>query len=181
MPVWYNDHIFLSSSQIWFCSANISVHWSSLYKDQLFEIEECSFISTSFCMFNFDYASICNIKCINCKAYHVHTWPSEKEIHLPTIKSVCRSWDEVFTNIAFLIKQVVSEILNFLVSQVEREAAKSEVQKWHSAFQNIPAVPAGTNPGCWIKCFSLQLFLKLDQSKLMHFKYRSCFGCFLSQ
>ncbi|BAS97763.1 FKBP12-interacting protein of 37 kDa [Oryza sativa Japonica Group] len=35
---------------------------------------------------------------------------------------------------------------NLASCQVEREAAKSEVQKWHSAFQNIPAVPAGTNP-----------------------------------
>jgi pre-mRNA-splicing regulator WTAP len=32
-------------------------------------------------------------------------------------------------------------------SQVELEAAKSEIQKWHSAFQNISAVPSGTNPG----------------------------------
>ncbi|KAL6634396.1 hypothetical protein ACP70R_027067 [Stipagrostis hirtigluma subsp. patula] len=31
-------------------------------------------------------------------------------------------------------------------ASVELEAAKSEIQKWHSAFQNIPAVPAGTNP-----------------------------------
>ncbi|KAL6864714.1 hypothetical protein ACP4OV_015865 [Aristida adscensionis] len=30
--------------------------------------------------------------------------------------------------------------------RVELEAAKSEIQKWHAAFQNIPAVPAGTNP-----------------------------------
>ncbi|KAF0903368.1 hypothetical protein E2562_026917 [Oryza meyeriana var. granulata] len=35
---------------------------------------------------------------------------------------------------------------NLASCQVELEAAKSEVQKWHSAFQNIPAVPAGTNP-----------------------------------
>ncbi|CAN6298329.1 unnamed protein product [Urochloa humidicola] len=31
-------------------------------------------------------------------------------------------------------------------SQVELEAAKSEIEKWRSAFQNIPAVPSGTNP-----------------------------------
>jgi len=30
---------------------------------------------------------------------------------------------------------------------VELEAAKSEVQKWHSAFQNESFIPAGTNPG----------------------------------
>ncbi|KAL5223682.1 hypothetical protein ABZP36_010321 [Zizania latifolia] len=35
---------------------------------------------------------------------------------------------------------------NLASCQLELEAAKSEVQKWHSAFQNIPAVPAGTNP-----------------------------------
>uniref|UniRef100_A0A0D9WQ73 FKBP12-interacting protein of 37 kDa n=1 Tax=Leersia perrieri TaxID=77586 RepID=A0A0D9WQ73_9ORYZ len=35
---------------------------------------------------------------------------------------------------------------NLASSQVELDAAKSEVQKWHSAFQNMPAVPAGTNP-----------------------------------
>ncbi|KAM0856340.1 hypothetical protein ACQ4PT_049166 [Festuca glaucescens] len=35
---------------------------------------------------------------------------------------------------------------NLETNQVELEAAKSEIQKWHSAFQNIPAVPAGTNP-----------------------------------
>ncbi|KAM3189422.1 hypothetical protein ACQJBY_067994 [Aegilops geniculata] len=35
---------------------------------------------------------------------------------------------------------------NLESNQVELEAAKSEIQKWHSAFQNIPAVPAGTNP-----------------------------------
>ncbi|XP_043707389.1 FKBP12-interacting protein of 37 kDa-like [Telopea speciosissima] len=30
--------------------------------------------------------------------------------------------------------------------QTELEAAKSEIQKWHSAFQNEPAIPAGTSP-----------------------------------
>ncbi|OEL27488.1 FKBP12-interacting protein of 37 kDa [Dichanthelium oligosanthes] len=30
--------------------------------------------------------------------------------------------------------------------QVELEAAKSEIKKWHLAFQNIPAVSSGTNP-----------------------------------
>ncbi|KAM0859906.1 hypothetical protein ACQ4PT_046871 [Festuca glaucescens] len=36
---------------------------------------------------------------------------------------------------------------NLETNQVcELEAAKSEIQKWYSAFQNIPAVPAGTNP-----------------------------------
>ncbi|TVU04858.1 hypothetical protein EJB05_47996 [Eragrostis curvula] len=30
--------------------------------------------------------------------------------------------------------------------QVELEAAKSEIQKWHLAFQNIPALPAGSSP-----------------------------------
>ncbi|XP_051179002.1 FKBP12-interacting protein of 37 kDa isoform X1 [Lolium perenne] len=35
---------------------------------------------------------------------------------------------------------------NLETNQVELEAAKSEIQKWYSAFQNIPAVPARTNP-----------------------------------
>ncbi|KQK02804.1 FKBP12-interacting protein of 37 kDa [Brachypodium distachyon] len=35
---------------------------------------------------------------------------------------------------------------NLASSQVELENAKSEIQKWHSAFQNTPAAPAGTNP-----------------------------------
>jgi hypothetical protein len=39
------------------------------------------------------------------------------------------------------------EIIFELLSQVELEAAKSEIEKWHSAFQNIPALPSGTNPG----------------------------------
>jgi len=39
------------------------------------------------------------------------------------------------------------EIIFDLLSQVELEAAKSEIEKWHSAFQNIPSLPSGTNPG----------------------------------
>jgi len=38
------------------------------------------------------------------------------------------------------------EIIFELLSQVELEAAKSEIENWHSAFQNIPALPSGTNP-----------------------------------
>ena len=53
---------------------------------------------------------------------------------------------------------VISEMLHLYASQVELEAAKSEIQKWHSAFQNIPAVPAGTNPGLQVKSKSI-LFL----------------------
>ncbi|RWW06495.1 hypothetical protein GW17_00030173 [Ensete ventricosum] len=34
--------------------------------------------------------------------------------------------------------------------QEELEAAKSEIQKWHSAFQNGPATPAGTSPGLYL-------------------------------
>jgi hypothetical protein len=39
------------------------------------------------------------------------------------------------------------EIWNYIASQAELEAAKSEIEMWHSAFQNIPAVPSGANPG----------------------------------
>ncbi|CAL9183597.1 unnamed protein product [Musa hybrid cultivar] len=35
---------------------------------------------------------------------------------------------------------------NLATCQEELEAAKSEIQKWHSAFQNGPATPAGTSP-----------------------------------
>ncbi|KAJ1269269.1 hypothetical protein BS78_07G198200 [Paspalum vaginatum] len=35
---------------------------------------------------------------------------------------------------------------SFLFNMVELETAKSEIEKWHSAFQNITAVPSGTNP-----------------------------------
>nr|ACU23137.1 unknown [Glycine max] len=31
--------------------------------------------------------------------------------------------------------------------QNELEAAKSEIQKWHSSFQNEPFISAGTTPG----------------------------------
>ncbi|CAL9118330.1 FKBP12-interacting protein of 37 [Musa troglodytarum] len=35
---------------------------------------------------------------------------------------------------------------NLATCQEELEASKSEIQKWHSAFQNGPATPAGTSP-----------------------------------
>jgi hypothetical protein len=53
-------------------------------------------------------------------------------------------------------------MLHFYAIQVELEAAKSEIQKWHSAFQNIPAVPAGTNPGWQVKSKSF-LFLVMTE------------------
>lgn len=31
--------------------------------------------------------------------------------------------------------------------QTELEAAKSEIQKWHSSFQNEPCLASGTSPG----------------------------------
>ncbi|KAM0913250.1 hypothetical protein ACQ4PT_012308 [Festuca glaucescens] len=51
---------------------------------------------------------------------------------------------------------------NLETNQVELEAAKTEIQKWHSAFQNIPAVPAGTNPGWQVESKSF-LFLAMTE------------------
>uniref|UniRef100_A0A0A9CJA8 FKBP12-interacting protein of 37 kDa n=1 Tax=Arundo donax TaxID=35708 RepID=A0A0A9CJA8_ARUDO len=51
------------------------------------------------------------------------------------------------TGMILSLRESLQECKHSLVScQVELEAAKSEIQKWHSAFQSIPAVPAGTNP-----------------------------------
>lgn len=57
------------------------------------------------------------------------------------------------------------------VFQQELEAAKSEIQKWHSAFQYRPATPTGMSPGFFtflnttffpfVRMFSLHLLLLL--------------------
>jgi hypothetical protein len=63
---------------------------------------------------------------------------------------------------------------------VELEAAKSEIQKWYSAFQNIPAVPAGTNPGRQVKSKSF-LFLIMTEKIIYNYKYRAYFSGYLSK
>ena len=79
-----------------------------------------------------------------------------------------------------MLLATISEMLHFYASQVELEAAKSEIQKWHSAFQNIPAVPAGTNPGWQAKSKSF-LFLVMTEQIIFNYKYRACFSGYLSK
>ncbi|KAG2611504.1 hypothetical protein PVAP13_4KG137400 [Panicum virgatum] len=51
------------------------------------------------------------------------------------------------TGMILSLRESLQDCKHSLAScQVELEAAKSEIEKWHSAFQNIPALPSGTNP-----------------------------------
>nr|DAD30851.1 TPA_asm: hypothetical protein HUJ06_009702 [Nelumbo nucifera] len=48
--------------------------------------------------------------------------------------------------------------------QTELEAAKSEIQKWHSAFQNEPAIPIGTSPEPGLVVSYLQTLKSSEES-----------------
>ncbi|KAL5723917.1 FKBP12-interacting protein of 37 kDa [Ranunculus cassubicifolius] len=48
--------------------------------------------------------------------------------------------------------------------QRELEVAKSEIQKWHSAFQNEPYIPAGTSPDTGVVCSYLQTLKSSEES-----------------
>ncbi|KAK8462429.1 hypothetical protein SEVIR_1G205120v4 [Setaria viridis] len=51
------------------------------------------------------------------------------------------------TGMILSLRESLQDCKHSLAScQVELEAAKSEIEKWHSAFQKIPAVPSGANP-----------------------------------
>ncbi|PWZ20869.1 FKBP12-interacting protein [Zea mays] len=51
------------------------------------------------------------------------------------------------TGVILSLRESLQDCKQSLAScQVELEAAKSEIEKWHSAFQSIPAVPSGTSP-----------------------------------
>ncbi|CAL5042872.1 unnamed protein product [Urochloa decumbens] len=51
------------------------------------------------------------------------------------------------TGMILSLRESLQDCKHSLAScQVELEAAKSEIEKWRAAFQNIPAVPSGTNP-----------------------------------
>jgi len=51
------------------------------------------------------------------------------------------------TGMILSLRESLQDCKHSLAScQVELEAAKSEIENWHSAFQNIPALPSGTNP-----------------------------------
>lgn len=62
---------------------------------------------------------------------------------------------------------------------MELEAAKSEIEKWHSAFQSIPAVPSGTSPGSWMEYKSI--LITTSPSILNSLKCRSCGSGLLPQ
>lgn len=47
----------------------------------------------------------------------------------------------------FIFISVIIEMTISYLFQAELEAARSEIQKWHSAFQNGPVTPAGTSLG----------------------------------